>query len=108
MSGTVEAAMVLTSVGTPEDARRLARVLVEERLAACVQVLPIESTYRWQGEVHEEGEVLLLAKTRADRYEAVQQAIVAHHPYETPEVVMLPVAAGLPAYLAWLDECLSG
>ena len=99
----VRAAVVLTTVGTRDDARRLARSLVEARLAACVQVVPIESTYRWQGDVVEEGEVLLLVKTREDRYEALERAILAQHPYETPEVVMLPVRAGLPAYLSWLD-----
>jgi periplasmic divalent cation tolerance protein len=99
-----EAAVVLTTVGSQEAASSLARRLVEAGLAACVQLIPIESVYRWEGEVVEEGEVLLLVKIRRARYDDVEQAILDGHPYETPEVVMLPVEAGLPAYLSWLAE----
>jgi periplasmic divalent cation tolerance protein len=67
-----------------------------------VQMLPIDSVYRWKGAVVEEGEILLLVKIAAERYAEVQAEILAGHPYETPEVVLLPVAAGLPAYLEWL------
>ena len=108
VTGEPDAAVVLTTVASRDDARTIARRLVESGLAACVQALPIESTYRWKGEVVEEFELLLLVKTRRELYEQVEQAVTAAHPYETPEVVMLPVVAGLPAYLAWLVESTAG
>ncbi len=86
-------------------ADRLARLLVEERLAACVQALPgLRSTYRWEGEVQQDGETLLLIKTTTARYAALERSLAAHHPYELPEILAVDVAAGLPAYLRWLDE----
>jgi periplasmic divalent cation tolerance protein len=79
--------------------------LVESRLVACGQLLgPIASTYRWQGEVERAEEHLALLKARADRAEAVVDAVAALHGYEMPEIVVLPVVAGLPAYLAWVRE----
>jgi periplasmic divalent cation tolerance protein len=84
-------------------ATRIADVLVGERLAACVNVLPgVTSVYRWQGAVERAGEVLLLIKTATDRVPALSQRIVALHPYELPEVVAVEAAAGLPAYLDWV------
>jgi len=84
-------------------ADRLARTLVDERLAACVNVLPgMRSVYRWQGDIEQANEVLLLAKTTADRYPALQARIVALHPHELPEVLAVEPASGLPAYLAWV------
>jgi len=77
--------------------------LVEERLAACVNVVPgLRSLYRWQGKVHEDAEALLLLKTTAARYQALQERLRALHPYELPEIVAVPVSAGLPAYLEWV------
>ena len=88
-------------------AERLAALVVKERLAACVNIVPgLTSVYRWQGEVQRDSEVLLLAKTRADRYPELQQALVAAHPYELPEVVAVSLSHGLPGYLAWLDASL--
>lgn len=95
----------------PDDAvaARIARALVEERLAACVNRWPLTaSTYRWQGRVVDEAEVLLMIKTTADRYDAVTPRIAELHPYDVPEVIALPVAGGLPAYLAWLATETSG
>jgi periplasmic divalent cation tolerance protein len=100
-----EALVVLTTVARVEDAESIARDLVERRLAACVNILPpVASIYRWRGEVTREAEHLLLMKTRADGFEALRARLVAIHPYETPEVVALPVAAGHPAYLQWIAE----
>jgi periplasmic divalent cation tolerance protein len=93
----------------PDDAtaNRLARMLVERRLAACVNLLPgITSCYRWQGAVETASEVLLLAKTATDRYGEVEQAIRQAHPYELPEIVMVPIDHGLPPYLQWIAQCL--
>ena len=99
-----EHVVVLTATDDPKEAAALARGLVEARLAACVQAVPIAATYRWQGEVETAAEHLLLVKTRADHLDAVKAFLAEHHSYDTPECVALPVAGGLPAYLAWLDE----
>ena len=96
--------VLLTTVGGKDEARGLARLLVEERLAACVQLLPIESFYRWDGKVRNEEEVLLLAKTRTALFDAAIARIKAAHPYKVPEIVGLPFTAGLASYFAWIDD----
>ncbi|MDQ7821076.1 MAG: divalent-cation tolerance protein CutA [Armatimonadota bacterium] len=102
-----EHVVVLVTVGDPAEARRIARALVEERLAACVNLIPgLASTYWWQGRVEEAGEVLLVCKTRRDRVEALEQRVRALHSYTVPEVIALPVVAGHPAYLEWVDDSL--
>ncbi len=95
--------MVLTACSA-DAAPRIAEALVSAKLAGCVQRLPIESTYRWKGEVETAAEVLLLIKIRAADYAAVEQAILARHDYETPEIIMLPVMHGFAGYLSWLGE----
>lgn len=86
-----------------DTARALARTLVEERLAACVNLVPgLTSFYRWQGTVQEDAETLLLIKTAAARHRALQERLRALHPYELPEIIAVPVSAGLPAYLEWV------
>jgi periplasmic divalent cation tolerance protein len=100
-----EHVVVLSTVATAEDAARVARALVERRLAACVNVVPaVRSIYRWKGKVEEDEERLLVIKTRRDRVEALREALVALHPYELPEAIVLPIEAGHAPYLAWLDE----
>lgn len=100
-----EHVVVLSTVGKDEDADRLARALVERRLAACVNVVPgVRSIYRWQGRVEEDEERLLVIKTRRDRFDALRETLVALHPYELPEAVVIPIETGHAAYLAWLDE----
>jgi periplasmic divalent cation tolerance protein len=97
--------VVLSTVARAEDAERIGRALVEAGLAACVNVLPaVTSIYRWKGTLEKEEERLLLIKTRADRFDALKQALVALHPYEVPEVLALPIADGHQPYLDWLDE----
>lgn len=84
-------------------AARIARALVEARLAACVNLLPaVRSVYRWQGRVEEAGEALLLIKTAPERFPALRERLVALHPYELPELIAVETAAGLPAYLDWI------
>ncbi|MGH9295957.1 MAG: divalent-cation tolerance protein CutA [Acidimicrobiales bacterium] len=97
-------AVVLTTTSSRDEARQIARRLLEERLAACVQLLPVESIYTWQGETIDDGEVLLVVKTRRDRYAQIERAIHDVHSYEVPEIVMVPVVDGLAAYLNWIDE----
>ena len=83
-------------------ARAFARTLVERRMAACVNLLPIASVYRWRGALEEAREVLLIAKTSAARLSALERHVVAEHPYEVPECVALDPARVEPRYLAWL------
>ena len=100
---------VLVSITAPdgETALRLARLLVEERLAACVQIVdPIRSVYRWQGAVQEEKEVLLLAKSSQDRIRRIGEFLRREHPYELPELAAVPITDGSPEYLQWIEECL--
>lgn len=97
--------VVLSTVGTAEDAERIARALVERRLAACVNVVSgVVSIYRWRGEVQREGELLLVIKTRAERLAALKEALTELHPYDVPEAVALEIGDGLAPYLAWLDD----
>jgi periplasmic divalent cation tolerance protein len=96
-------AVVVVAVGTREEARTIAVALVEERLAACVQLLPIESLYVWEGEVVDDTEILLLVKTRTDAFERVRALVRELHSYEVPEILMLDVAAGDQPYLDWID-----
>ena len=86
-------------------ADRIARTLVDRKLAACVQVVgPIQSTYRWKGKVESAEEWLCLVKSTRDAYEAVEQAIAEIHPYEVPEIIALPIVQGSKTCLEWLGE----
>lgn len=96
--------VLLTALPSREDARRLGRLLVEEKLAACVQLLPIESFYRWDGKVQHEDEILLLIKTRTALFDAAIARIKVEHPYSVPEIVGWPFSAGHLPYLHWIDE----
>lgn len=96
---------VLTTAGSEEEAGRIASVLVEKGLAACVQVVgPIVSRYRWQGEIEEAREWQCLAKTTRAAYEAVEAAIREVHSYDEPEIIATPILAGSAGYLAWVEE----
>src|SRR5262249_33219516 len=102
MTGT---RIVLSTLGSKSEATDLARTLVERKLAACVNLVdPIESIYRWKGEVQSSQEVLLIIKTTDEGFAAVRDAIRELHPYELPECVSLPIDQGSPAYLAWIGE----
>ena len=97
------AIVVLCTFPDVEQARAIAAELVERRLAACVNLLPgVESIYRWEGKVERAGEVLAVIKTT--RYPELEAAVKELHPYEVPEILALPVAAGLAGYLEWLGE----
>jgi periplasmic divalent cation tolerance protein len=100
--------VVLVTCGTAREARRIARALVEERLAACVNLVaaPIHSIYRWKRRVEQASEFLLLIKTSRKRFAALRARIAALHSYDVPEIIALPIAAGAPAYLRWLDGSL--
>ncbi len=91
------------TAATAEEAERIASMLVEARLAACVQILPsIKSVYRWKGEIVRENEVLLSVKTTREKFAELDRAVRVIHSYETPEIIALPIAAISDAYLEWL------
>ncbi len=95
--------LALTNLPDREAAEKLARSLVEQRLAACVNILaPCRSVDRWKGAIETAEEHTLLVKTTQERYPALELAIRVEHPYELPEIIAVPVAAGLPAYLEWV------
>jgi len=95
--------VVLVTTPNVETAARIGQQVVEERLAACVNVIPqIRSIYRWQGKVQDDLEALCLCKTRPELFERLRDRIASLHPYEVPEVVALPVAQVNAAYLAWI------
>ncbi len=100
-----EYVQVITTLASKEDADRLARHLVQQRLAGCVQVGgPITSFYQWQGKLEEDQEYQLQIKSRRDLYETLAEEIIKHHPYETPEILVLPIVTGSGDYLDWLDR----
>ena len=100
-----DARIVLTTAGSQEDARKIAHMLVERRMAACVNIVPqIESVYRWQGKVELAVEWLLVIKTQASAFARVCDAAKELHSYDLPECVMLEVAAGSKEYLDWIAD----
>jgi len=100
--------VVMVTCSSEEEASRIARALVSERLAACVNILesPVRSVYRWKGRIETAMEHLLVIKTRRARLRAVEAAVTRLHSYETPEIIALAVAEGSAKYLAWVEECL--
>lgn len=101
------ARIVLTTAASAEEAARLGRTLVEERLAACATMIPgAQSIYRWKDRIESTAETLLLLKTEVDRLSALEARLHALHSYETPEFLVLAVKSGSQSYLAWLHDCL--
>lgn len=97
--------LVLTTCPDAKTARRLARALVSERLAACVNIVPIEqSVYRWKGRIESARERLLVVKSERRAYAAIERAVRALHPYELPEIIAVPIVAGFGPYLAWISR----
>jgi periplasmic divalent cation tolerance protein len=98
---------IMTTTETKEEAEKIAQYLVEQKLAACVQITgPIASTYRWKGTVETACEWLCLIKTRDDLYNKVETAIKKLHSYETPEIIAVPIIKGSSEYLSWLNDVL--
>jgi periplasmic divalent cation tolerance protein len=96
--------VLLTTCADRAQAKALAAALVERRLAACVQMLPIEAVYTWQGKIEEAAEMLLICKITGADFAEAEALILALHSYETPEIVMLPIEAGFSGYLSWIDQ----
>ena len=99
----METLLVLTNCPDEETANSIALAVVEAQLAACVNILPrVQSIYRWQGVVESATEIPLFIKSTAANYPALEKLIAGLHPYETPEIIALPISQGLPAYLTWV------
>ncbi len=96
--------VILTTFSSRAEADKLSALLVERRLAACVQIVSIDSTYRWNGKVTSEPEFLLLIKTTSFRYKEVQAAILENHGYEVPEIIQIRITRGSERYLDWIAE----
>lgn len=100
-----QALLILTNVPDEATATAIASMLVEKRLSACVNILPgVRAVYRWEGQIEQADEITLLAKTTSDRYAEAEAAIKALHPYDLPEIIAFPVAAGFPPYLKWIAQ----
>ena len=104
MSVPSDYGMLLTTVASRDDAAKIANLLIEEKLAACVQLLPIESFYRWEGKTQNEAELLLLIKTRTALFETAIARIKTVHPYTVPQIVGTQFLAGFQGYLDWIDQ----
>ena len=105
MSSMTNSIVILVTAGSEAEAETIARALIEERLAACVNILnPIRSIYRWEGKVTEDREWLLVIKTQNERFAAVEKKIKALHSYQVPEVIALPILQGSTPYLHWLAQ----
>lgn len=105
MSNMSEAIVVLVTCGSEEEATRIGNSLVEERLAACVNIIsPIRSIYRWEGKIWDEREWMLMIKTQERRFEELEKKVKSLHSYSVPEVIALPIVKGSASYLKWLEE----
>jgi periplasmic divalent cation tolerance protein len=100
-----ESIVVLVTCGSEEEAVKVAHSLVEERLAACVNLIsPVRSIYRWEGKIWDEKEWILIIKTQKERYEELENKVKSLHSYSVPEIIGLPIVEGSSSYLGWLKE----
>jgi periplasmic divalent cation tolerance protein len=105
--GVTDKVVILVTAANLREARKIARRLVESRLAACVNLTPpVQSVYRWQGKIETAREYLLVIKSTRDLFEPLKAEILKNHTYTTPEIVCLPIVEGFADYLAWIDACL--
>lgn len=106
MPGKPQFLLVLSTCPGSITAKKIASTLVSDHLAACVQIVPgVQSFFHWVGKVDNKEEFLLIIKTTADRYQALEERIMALHPYELPEIVTVPISGGLAGYLSWIKTC---
>lgn len=107
MKGETAYLTVFCTVDKKAVARKLARLLLSKKLAACVNIVPgLESFYWWQGKIARSGEFLLIIKTSRKKYAALEKCVRENHPYQTAEIIALPIVKGSPAYLRWLEQSL--
>jgi periplasmic divalent cation tolerance protein len=101
----IDHCIILSTCPNQEVAETIAHALIEEKLAACVNIVPgVTSVYEWKGKIEKSQEQLLIAKTTTSTYSAVENAILKRHPYELPEVISIPINNGLASYLSWIDD----
>jgi periplasmic divalent cation tolerance protein len=101
----VDAIIVLVTCGSEEEAVKIAHSLVEERVAACINLIsPVRSIYRWEGKIWDEREWILIIKTQKKRFEELEKKVKSLHSYSVPEIIGLPVVEGAPSYLKWVEE----
>jgi periplasmic divalent cation tolerance protein len=97
--------VVLSTCASAEEAERLARRVIDDRLAACVNVLsPVRSFYRWKGAIEDSAEWLLIIKSTRDKFDVLRAALESAHTYEVPEVIAIPIVEGSPSYLDWIER----
>jgi len=96
--------VVITTTNSTEISEKIAKVLLKEKLAACIQISNIKSYYTWKGEIAIDDEQILLIKCKSCDYKEIENYIKANHTYEVPEIILLPINNGLPAYLNWINE----
>ena len=104
MIGAEKYSIVMTACGSEEKAQPIVNALLYERLAACIQVLPVQSHYIWDGDVRHENEALLLIKCQTGDYNKIEETILRLHDYELPEIIRLPIAEGYDRYLSWITN----
>eukprot|EP00245_Coleochaete_scutata_P003407 TRINITY_DN15029_c0_g5_i2.p1 TRINITY_DN15029_c0_g5~~TRINITY_DN15029_c0_g5_i2.p1 ORF type:complete len:177 (-),score=28.33 TRINITY_DN15029_c0_g5_i2:190-720(-) len=105
IGGATPAVVAYITINNKDEAKKLATSIVENKLAACVNIVPgIESTYWWEGKVSTDAEVLLIVKTRQSLVDSLTRHVEANHPYDLPEVIALPIVAGNSKYLKWIEE----
>jgi len=97
--------IIISTFSDKESAKITAKMLVEQRLAACVQLFPIESIYLWKDKITEDDEIVLLIKSKTELFEEIATFIKKSHSYEVPEIIQIPITDGLPQYLNWIDDC---
>ena len=102
--GQNDHSLIITTAGNKESAKKLARMLVEKKLASCVQMFPIDSIYFWQDKICEENEIVLFIKSRTELFDEIKTTIKTNHTYEVPEIIQIPITSGLPEYLKWIDD----
>ena len=99
-----EYSMVISTCADKESAKQIAAALIEARLAACVQLFPIESMYNWQGKLCNDSETVMFIKSRTELFDKIAATIKENHTYEVPEIIQIPITDGLPDYLKWIDD----
>jgi len=103
-----EYSVIITTFGDKESAATISKLLVEKKLAACVQMFPVESIYFWQDKICQDNEVTLFIKSKTSMFENIKAFIRKNHSYEVPEIIQIPITDGLPEYLKWIDGCVGG
>jgi len=103
-AGETGCSIIIATAANKDSAKKIARLLVEKRLAACAQMFPIESVYLWQGEICEDSETALLIKSKTALFGEIKAAIKEAHSYEVPEIIQIPITNGLPEYLKWIGD----